>query len=73
MGVVLCGGLPISIRVVVTPHGKTVEAPYSKLGPSCAGASQFGSAWEDGGSTGLEVAAAEASGRTRLRTNRTEC
>ena len=32
MGVVLCGSLPSVSRAGVTPHEKTAEAPYSRLG-----------------------------------------
>ena len=32
MGVLLCGSLPSVSRAGVTPHGKTAEAPYSRLG-----------------------------------------
>jgi hypothetical protein len=36
MGVLLCGSLPALSRAGVTPHGKTAEAPYSKLGSRTA-------------------------------------
>ena len=36
MGVLLCGSVPSVSRAGVTPHGKTAEAPYSKLGSRTA-------------------------------------